>query len=970
MSQALRAWWIGRRKRPLLEARHQHAALAFLGVFLVVGVLVVAFKVNAAGPLESLGKWALVLFGKLLLAVISFLGNLIIILVNGLIGIAQYNDFVRSEPVTTGWPLVRDVVNMFFIVVLLLSAFSTIIGYREFHYTKILPKLLLMAILINFSKTLLGLLIDFSQVLVLTFVNAFKQAAGGNFVTAMHLNQILSLQSQAEEGLGEIIGSLLLGVLLLGIMLSLILIMIAFMMFRIVGLWILLILSPIAFFALSVSGTKLQKGLSAFTNDFWDRLTTLLVAGPVMVFFLWLSLAIASKGVSGFQLIGDAEEANKATAAANFSSAVGNPADITSFIVAVALMLQGVEFGLKSSKALGSALLNSITGAVSPTRLPGTIGRITGYGLRGADALTGRRLSQATGRAGLALGRVPLVGGVFGLGAGQFAKLAARRPQRLREIAAEHEKLRSSLAPRDRELFDEVRSRSLTPSVAQAARISMGNRAMIPSDRKALTNQMEEQIRSKNSGMDKSEILVRAEFDMKQAAGERIKVAREDATAMGDDALVDRFDEQLKKNPSFRTDWKDMRSIFGLSVDKTNEKDLGRYFGQFQADALKDSRSAIAILKQAGVYNENGALQTDSVGYRYMEKHGGDEFAYLKQHQETMTDAERRAHIEAVRTGAAADVAAANNSRSYASKDADGKLLSVLVNNPAAGFRGDVRLVERARRDAEAGIAAIRTQAEQERSQAEAVRVTAEAARVTREVAEVRAAETAGNAAQAQTQRLALLGQGISVSQVNNFNVGSGEFASVDAREGFEGDVAAISQRLARGDEEVMNLIRGLNLDALKERPGDYNEARSSLVATADVNALRSGYERAKRENNEQAAQKIADIFSVILAEANRLKKEFGKAKLTPAQIEEVALRPTSADSTRYIEQIVERGGAETELRAVEAARAMHAGRTVRTADELRAVRGAIDPRALRVAQARGNGRQRRQDQAPDNDDD
>ena len=41
-----------------------------------------------------------------------------------------------------GWVIVRDLVNMFLIIVLV-SAFATIIGYdSSFHYTKVLPETL------------------------------------------------------------------------------------------------------------------------------------------------------------------------------------------------------------------------------------------------------------------------------------------------------------------------------------------------------------------------------------------------------------------------------------------------------------------------------------------------------------------------------------------------------------------------------------------------------------------------------------------------------------------------------------------------------------------------------------------------------------------------------------------------------------------------------------------------------------
>jgi hypothetical protein len=186
--------------------------------------------------------------------IITFCGYLVILLVGVLVDVAQYNDFVNAAPVLAGWPLVRDITNMFFIVVLLLTAFATIIQWHKFDYRRILPKLLLMAVLVNFSKTLIGLLIDFSQVLMLTFVNGFKAAAAGNFVTALKLDKMLSLgkdqtgtEDMSRQAKDPVLLKLLLAELLaiffLGITIVMLLILIVYLIARVVGLWLALIMS-------------------------------------------------------------------------------------------------------------------------------------------------------------------------------------------------------------------------------------------------------------------------------------------------------------------------------------------------------------------------------------------------------------------------------------------------------------------------------------------------------------------------------------------------------------------------------------------------------------------------------------------------------------------------------------------------------------------------------------------------------
>jgi len=105
--------------------------------------------------------------------------------------IAQYNNFLTEPGVTKGWVALRDLGNMFFIVVLLIIAFSTILKIQTYGYRQLLKRFIIVAILVNFSKTIVGLLIDFSQVIMLTFVDAIKAVAAGNIMVALGLGNIM-----------------------------------------------------------------------------------------------------------------------------------------------------------------------------------------------------------------------------------------------------------------------------------------------------------------------------------------------------------------------------------------------------------------------------------------------------------------------------------------------------------------------------------------------------------------------------------------------------------------------------------------------------------------------------------------------------------------------------------------------------------------------------------------------------------
>lgn len=398
-------------------------------------IILLVIPTNAQSTIEKTGavavEWIVAILAKILTYIAQMLSFLLLQLVDFLIQIVQYNNFVKAAPVRIGWPLIRDTVNMFFIIVVLVSAFATIIGYpKEFHYKGILPKLLLMAVLINFSKTLIGLMIDFSQVLVLTFVNGFKEAAGGNFANALHIREAMSIDSTSgnaivkDETTGVItvagdgkvdiyqIFNMLLAAIfavwILSLSLTLIIIMVVFFLARIIVLWFLLITSPVMFFAWSLPG-KLQKSFSAFTDQWWNRLSTALIGGPTMAFFLWISLAMAQASNGPDRLTGAGESSlykgpNKEVQT-NIEglrkteelgdvvvTKIGSSENLANFIIMIAFMLLGVQVAVQQSNALAPKL-GSLAGAI------GGAGGMMGIGVAGTYAAA--KLAERGAKAGV-----------------------------------------------------------------------------------------------------------------------------------------------------------------------------------------------------------------------------------------------------------------------------------------------------------------------------------------------------------------------------------------------------------------------------------------------------------------------------------------------------------------------------------------------------------------------------------------
>ncbi|MFH1047861.1 MAG: hypothetical protein V1738_06170 [Patescibacteria group bacterium] len=289
-------------------------------------------------------------------------GEILIVLVGALIFIAQYNGFVTATAVTNGWVIVRDIANMFFIIAILLIAFGTMLGIGQYHYSKTLPRLIIMAILVNFSRTICGLIIDFSQVVMLTFVNGFKEAAGGNFVNAFGLKELMETegpQDGATTAAWNIAMGFMLAFALVSISAGVVVIMIAVLAVRIVYLWLLVVMSPLAFLATAMPITR----ASQFYGRWWENFNKQVIVGPFLAFFLWLALISASATGSdaiNTQGFGGAKADTGETYNSEMAGALEN-ANIVKFIISIGMLLGGVAMAQEMSSGavgFGKSVLN------------------------------------------------------------------------------------------------------------------------------------------------------------------------------------------------------------------------------------------------------------------------------------------------------------------------------------------------------------------------------------------------------------------------------------------------------------------------------------------------------------------------------------------------------------------------------------------------------------------------------------
>jgi len=284
--------------------------------------------------------------------------------------ISQYNTFIDHNIVKAGWSIVRDIANMFFIIGLLVIAAGTVLRLENYRYNRLLGRLIIMAFLVNFSRLIAGFLIQTSQVVMLTFVNAYKEIFFGNVASMFGLEEVLRLArtsgDNAAQSAATSLGStgttaVTMGALFVTIIASIVMMIVALVItlaicvvlfVRIIALWILIILSPLAY------ALRILPNTQGIASTYWKEFGRYVVTGPVLAFFLWLSLAILVgtnqvAGDSSFKTIIDSYKKDSGFMN-TFVTSIFNIDSIMTFLVSTIFLMMGLKYAQQSGVAGGN----------------------------------------------------------------------------------------------------------------------------------------------------------------------------------------------------------------------------------------------------------------------------------------------------------------------------------------------------------------------------------------------------------------------------------------------------------------------------------------------------------------------------------------------------------------------------------------------------------------------------------------
>lgn len=390
------------------------------GIFVASLCFFVLFVVGDIVHASTVGEDILMAIGDLFLWIASKFMGLTVFILKFVIEIASYNDYINSNAVGLGWILVRDITNMFFVIILMLIAFGTVLGIEQYEWKKLLVKFVLAAILVNFSRVICGVIIDAAQVFMMTFISGVAATAGGNILNALQLNDIVSFTkkgfSPAEMSSGNMVASAMMAMIFafgtMVVMGGYLIVLLA----RVIALWILIILSPLAFILGIIP--KFQ----TYSSQWWSEFSNNVVIGPVLAFFLWLAFAVAGGGMAHSEFAGSAYpmgdnyqaemnaiERTDDEDGANLNAFLESE-QLASFLIAFFMLMAGVKvakkLGAAGSEIMGQAGAFAMKGA---SMMSGAAAVKWG----GRKAVAGARMvkSGAWKATKFGLKKIPVVGG-------------------------------------------------------------------------------------------------------------------------------------------------------------------------------------------------------------------------------------------------------------------------------------------------------------------------------------------------------------------------------------------------------------------------------------------------------------------------------------------------------------------------------------------------------------------------------
>ncbi len=220
-----------------------------------------------------------------------------------------------------GWVVTRDLANMFFIFILLYIAIATILDIAGYNAKALLAKLIVVALLLNFSLFATRVVIDASNILALAFYDSISAPAragdignvsslvkffdvkpkgiSAGLASFFNPQQLLATNPQGAKTIVDFVKDDIGKLIFIYLFSAAIILTAAWAFFSIAFLfitrtailWFLMATAPIAFAAIILPKTR------SLFDKWWGELISKSFCVAVFLFFLWLITQFVDKGI-------------------------------------------------------------------------------------------------------------------------------------------------------------------------------------------------------------------------------------------------------------------------------------------------------------------------------------------------------------------------------------------------------------------------------------------------------------------------------------------------------------------------------------------------------------------------------------------------------------------------------------------------------------------------------------------------
>lgn len=199
--------------------------------------------------------------------------------------------FVAGNVVNLVWQVMRDIVNMTFIIAMLVTAVYKMVGAEgklpQKSFDKQILYILIGAFLINFSRVICGAFVDLTNLISMMFVNSYGDAIGNIFRSIFKIDTTMGIQSRFAPAVMNLIFVLALFAYAVTIL--------AYAIIRMLILALTTALSPLMVFIFFFPKKIKQLEELKIRDQFFQ----FAVGGITVSFYLWIALMFLTAGGKG-----------------------------------------------------------------------------------------------------------------------------------------------------------------------------------------------------------------------------------------------------------------------------------------------------------------------------------------------------------------------------------------------------------------------------------------------------------------------------------------------------------------------------------------------------------------------------------------------------------------------------------------------------------------------------------------------